>query len=32
MCTCDHSEKDYAPCGKYLFEGCQCEVFAGQKP
>jgi hypothetical protein len=26
MCTCGHSEKDHAPCGKCLVEGCECEV------
>jgi hypothetical protein len=31
MCTCGHSEKDHAPCGKCLVEGCECEVFEKQK-
>lgn len=31
MCTCGHSEKDHAPCGKCLVEGCECEVFDRQK-
>ena len=30
MCTCGHSEKDHAPCGKCLVEGCACEVFERQ--
>jgi hypothetical protein len=32
MCTCGHSEKDHAPCGKCLVEGCECEVFERKKP
>jgi hypothetical protein len=31
MCTCGHSEKDHAPCGKCLVEGCECEVLERQK-
>ena len=31
MCTCGHSEKDHAPCGKCLAEGCECEVFEKEK-
>jgi hypothetical protein len=31
MCTCGHSEKDHAPCGKCLVEGCECEVFEKEK-
>jgi hypothetical protein len=31
MCTCGHPEKDHAPCGKCLVEGCECDVFDRQK-
>ncbi len=31
MCTCGHSEKDHAPCGKCFVEGCECEVLEKQK-
>jgi hypothetical protein len=31
VCTCGHSEKEHAPCGKCLAEGCECEVFEKQK-
>jgi hypothetical protein len=31
MCSCGHSEKDHAPCGKCLIEGCDCEVFEKQR-